>query len=101
MKIAVLGGGNGSFAAAGDFSLQGHDVRLWRRDADAVATHRAAGMDIRVGRFYTYLGNELSTAHHIECLQVHKRRRSHANAIGLGRPVANNEVSEVALRCFD
>ncbi len=31
--IAVLGGGNGSFAAAGDFALQGHDVRLWRRDA--------------------------------------------------------------------
>jgi opine dehydrogenase len=43
VKIAVLGGGNGSFAAAGDFALHGHDVRLWRRDADAVATHRAAG----------------------------------------------------------
>ena len=42
MQIAVLGGGNGSFAAAGDFALQGHDVRLWRRDADAVAAHRAA-----------------------------------------------------------
>ena len=26
MKIAVLGGGNGSFAAAGDFALQGHEV---------------------------------------------------------------------------
>ena len=43
MKIAVLGGGNGSFAAAGDFALQGHEVRLWRRDAPAVAEHRAAG----------------------------------------------------------
>jgi opine dehydrogenase len=43
LKIAVLGGGNGSFAAAGDFALQGHDVRLWRRDAAAVAAHRAAG----------------------------------------------------------
>src|SRR6185312_6795151 len=42
VKIAVLGGGNGSFAAAGDFSLQGHDVRLWRRDAVAIAAHRAA-----------------------------------------------------------
>ena len=40
MKIAVLGGGNGSFAAAGDFALQGHDVRLWRRDAGTVAAHR-------------------------------------------------------------
>lgn len=43
MRIAALGGGNGSFAAAGDFALQGHDVRLWRRDAAAVAEHRAAG----------------------------------------------------------
>jgi opine dehydrogenase len=43
LKIAVLGGGNGSFAAAGDFALQGHDVRLWRRDAARVAEHRAAG----------------------------------------------------------
>lgn len=48
MKIAVLGGGNGSFAAAGDFALQGHDVALWRRDADAVAAHRAAGARIVV-----------------------------------------------------
>ena len=46
MKIAVLGGGNGSFAAAGDFALQGHDVRLWRRDAVEVAAHRAAGSRI-------------------------------------------------------
>jgi opine dehydrogenase len=43
LKIAVLGGGNGSFAAAGDFALQGHDVRLWRRDLSEVAAHRAAG----------------------------------------------------------
>jgi opine dehydrogenase len=48
VKIAVLGGGNGSFAAAGDFALQGHDVRLWRRDAAAVAAHRAAGSRIVV-----------------------------------------------------
>ena len=43
MRIAVLGGGNGSFAAAGDLSLSGHEVRLWRRDQQAVAAHRAAG----------------------------------------------------------
>ncbi len=48
MKIAVLGGGNGSFAAAGDFALQGHDVRLWRRDIAQVAAHRAAGSRIIV-----------------------------------------------------
>lgn len=33
MRIAVLGGGNGSHAAAADLSEQGHEVRLWRRDA--------------------------------------------------------------------
>jgi opine dehydrogenase len=33
----VLGAGNGSFAAAGDFALQGHDVRLWRRDGRSIA----------------------------------------------------------------
>jgi len=48
LKIAVLGGGNGSFAAAGDFALQGHDVSLWRRDAAQVAEHRAAGSRIIV-----------------------------------------------------
>jgi opine dehydrogenase len=51
MKIAVLGGGNGSFAAAGDFSLAGHDVRLWRRDVEAVKAHNAAGGVITVKDF--------------------------------------------------
>jgi opine dehydrogenase len=48
LKIAVLGGGNGSFAAAGDFALSGHEVRLWRQDAVQVAAHCAAGSLIRV-----------------------------------------------------
>jgi opine dehydrogenase len=43
MRIAVLGGGNGSFAAAGDMALAGHDVRLWRRDRVAVEAHKTAG----------------------------------------------------------
>ncbi len=42
MKIAVLGGGNGSYAAAADLSEQGHDVRFWRRDAAAFAPTLAA-----------------------------------------------------------
>jgi opine dehydrogenase len=46
MRIAVFGGGNGSFAAAADLALAGHDVRLWRRDAAAVAAHVAAGAAI-------------------------------------------------------
>jgi opine dehydrogenase len=48
LKIAVLGGGNGSFAAAGDFARQGHDVRLWRRDCGLVEAQRANGSRIVV-----------------------------------------------------
>ena len=51
MHIAVLGGGNGSFAAAGDFTLAGHDVRLWRRDREAIAMQRASGGVIVVKDF--------------------------------------------------
>src|SRR6185369_17263040 len=51
MKIAVLGGGNGSFAAAGDMALAGHEVRLWRRDVAAVQQHNAAGATIVVKDF--------------------------------------------------
>ena len=43
MQIAVLGGGNGSLAAAGDLALEGHEVRLWRRDRAAIEAHRATG----------------------------------------------------------
>ena len=43
MKIAVLGGGNGSYAAAADLSEQGHDVRFWRRSAVALEPVRTAG----------------------------------------------------------
>src|SRR5829696_6416703 len=51
MRIAVLGGGNGSFAAAGDFALAGHEVRLWRRDNETVAAHRQQGGRIVVKDF--------------------------------------------------
>ncbi|HSN32995.1 MAG TPA: NAD/NADP octopine/nopaline dehydrogenase family protein [Ideonella sp.] len=36
MNIAILGGGNGCYAAAADLSEAGHAVRLWRRDAAAL-----------------------------------------------------------------
>ena len=51
MRIAVLGGGNGSLAAAGDFALAGHDVRLWRRNEANVAAHLAAGGGITIKDF--------------------------------------------------
>ena len=43
MEIAVLGGGNGSHAAAADLTEAGHRVRFWRRDADGVAALKRAG----------------------------------------------------------
>jgi opine dehydrogenase len=35
MRIAVIGGGHGCYAAAAHLSELGHAVRMWRRDADA------------------------------------------------------------------
>lgn len=32
MKITVIGGGNGAYAAAADMAEKGHSVRLWRRN---------------------------------------------------------------------
>ena len=43
MRIAVLGGGNGAFAAAADLTLAGHEVRLFRRGCGDVAAHLAGG----------------------------------------------------------
>jgi opine dehydrogenase len=36
MKIAVLGGGNGAYAAAADLTEKGHEVSMWRRNAEAL-----------------------------------------------------------------
>ena len=36
MKIAVVGGGNGAYAAAVDLTEQGHEVRMWRRNTGAL-----------------------------------------------------------------
>lgn len=43
MKIAVLGGGHGAYAAAADLAEAGHEVRLWRRDAAAMQPLLDAG----------------------------------------------------------
>ncbi|MDM0041762.1 NAD/NADP octopine/nopaline dehydrogenase family protein [Variovorax sp. J22G21] len=43
MKIAILGGGHGAYAAAADLSEAGHEVRLWRRDAAALESVIRAG----------------------------------------------------------
>ncbi len=43
MDIAVIGGGHGAYAAAADLAERGHDVRLWRRDGEALAPVAARG----------------------------------------------------------
>ena len=43
MEIAVLGGGNGCYAAAAHLSEGGHNVRFWRRDSKALAPVRDTG----------------------------------------------------------
>jgi opine dehydrogenase len=43
MKIAILGGGHGCYAAAADLSEAGHEVSLWRRDAAALGAVVEAG----------------------------------------------------------
>ena len=42
MEIAVLGGGNGSIAAAADLTLNGHVVKYWRRDKQKIKELKAA-----------------------------------------------------------
>ena len=48
MKVAVLGGGHGCYAAAADLAEAGHDVRLWRRDAAALASVIESGSIVLV-----------------------------------------------------
>lgn len=43
MEIAVLGGGNGSVAAAVDLTRDGHNVRYWRRNAVGIEALNAQG----------------------------------------------------------
>jgi opine dehydrogenase len=38
MKITILGGGNGAYAAAADLSEKGHEVTLWRRSRERFST---------------------------------------------------------------
>src|SRR5690625_4223670 len=48
MKVAVLGGGHGCYAAAIDLAEKGHQVNLWRRDG-AELKHIAdnGGLDVK------------------------------------------------------
>lgn len=43
MRISVIGGGHGCYAAAAELAERGHEVRWWRRDAHAFQGLRDAG----------------------------------------------------------
>jgi len=60
VKIAVLGGGNGSTAAAVDLTEQGHSVRYWRRDKVAQAALAARGNVIELKDYKGTRGVRLS-----------------------------------------
>ncbi|MDQ9010265.1 NAD/NADP octopine/nopaline dehydrogenase family protein [Acinetobacter gerneri] len=48
MKITVLGGGHGCYAAAVEMAEKGHDVVLWRRDGEAFeALNQAAQLNVK------------------------------------------------------
>ncbi|MFL2792486.1 MAG: 2-dehydropantoate 2-reductase N-terminal domain-containing protein, partial [Paracoccaceae bacterium] len=51
MEIAVLGGGNGSIAAAADLTLNGHIVKYWRRDQKKIKELKAANNIIHLKDF--------------------------------------------------
>jgi len=40
MRIAVVGGGNGAYAAAADLTEKGHEVRFWRRNAELLGASK-------------------------------------------------------------
>jgi len=62
MKIAVLGGGHGCYAAAADLSEAGHEVRLWRRDVGALqAVVDAGGIVLKDARGSREVGLALAT----------------------------------------
>jgi opine dehydrogenase len=67
MRVAVLGGGNGAFAAAADLTEQGHEVRHWRRDAAAlrerlVLEDAAGSREVHIGRACADIGDAVRGA---------------------------------------
>jgi len=77
MKIAVLGGGNGSYAAAADFTKAGHEVRWWRRsyadfgsiaqDASLRLLDHRGRHDLRIAHVCAQIGDAVNGAELIVC----------------------------------
>ena len=77
MKIAVLGGGNGSYAAAADFTKAGHEVRWWRRsyadfgsiaqDASLRLLDHRGRHELRIAHVCAEIGDAVNGAELIVC----------------------------------
>lgn len=67
MNISVIGGGHGCYAAAVELAEKGHQVRLWRRDAQALEQLQCIGhLQVR-----DYRGErQLSVGQPGDCLQL-------------------------------
>lgn len=74
MKIAVLGGGHGSYAAAAELSEATHEVWFWRRDAEAFSHIAAQGgiqvIDHKGDRIVQIAHPTASLAEAIEAAQI-------------------------------
>jgi opine dehydrogenase len=100
MQIAVLGGGNGSYAAAADLSEAGHEVRFWRRDGSALEPVRTSGTirirdfkgvrDVRIARPTTDIGEAVRGAELI--VAPVPAFAQHDLAIALAPHLANGQV---------
>ncbi|MEZ5498677.1 MAG: NAD/NADP octopine/nopaline dehydrogenase family protein [Steroidobacteraceae bacterium] len=72
MRIAVLGGGHGCYAAAAELAEKGHEIRWWRRDAGDFAALRERGSlqlcdfrgerDVRIGSLTSDLAEAVAEA---------------------------------------
>ena len=93
MEIAVLGGGNGSYAAAVDLTNSGHRVRLWRRDSAAIKALNANGnqltltdysgsTDITLAMATDDIGAAISDAELIVCPTPANAQADIARALG-------------------
>lgn len=74
MRVAVLGGGHGCYAAAAELSEKGHETWFWRRDPEAFAPVLAKGQihvrDSKGERYVPVAHPTLSLQHAIEAAEA-------------------------------
>ena len=100
MRIAVLGGGHGAYAAAAEMAEAGHEVRFWRRDAAAfgpiladpaiTVTDFRGTREVRIGHATTDLGEAVRGA---ELILPFLPATAHGNLAGALAPhLADGQV---------